>query len=57
MERTFSFEARAVVPTTQGFTIEMPSAGRMRMQPTNNPSGTALRTGASQDAAIDPMRK
>ena len=35
MERTFSLEARAVVPTTQGFTIEMPSAGRMRINPTN----------------------
>jgi hypothetical protein len=57
MERTFSLEARAVVPTTQGLTIEMPSAGRIRMQPTNNPSGTALRTGASQGAPIDPIRK
>ena len=27
MERTFSFEARAVVPTTAGLTRAMPSAG------------------------------
>src|ERR1035441_14403 len=45
MERTFSFEARAVVPTTQGLTSATPSAGRMRMKPTNSPRGTALRTG------------
>ena len=57
MERTFSLEARAVVPTTQGFTRETPSAGRMRMKPTNKLSGTALRTGASQDAPIEPIRK
>ena len=30
MERTFSFEARAVVPTTLGFTSATPSAGRAR---------------------------
>ena len=57
MERTFSFEARAVVPTTEGLTSAMPSAGRMRMKPTNSPSGTALRMGASQGAPMDPMRK
>src|ERR1700760_1097108 len=41
MLRTFSFEARAVVPTTQGFTSEIPRAGRMRMTPTKRPRGAA----------------
>ena len=59
MERTFSFDARAVVPTTQGFTSATPSAGSIKMNSTNNVSGdTALRTGASHpDAPIEPSRK
>ena len=57
MERTFSLEARAVVPTTHGFTSETPSAGSIRTNVTSTPSGMALRTGASQGDPIDPKRK
>src|ERR1700730_14067116 len=57
MERTFSFEARAVVPTTQGFTSAMPSAGSINTRPTSNHSGTAARTGASHDEPSEPSRK
>ncbi len=57
MERTFSLEARAVVPTTQGFTMEMPSAGRIRMNPTKNTGGIAALTGASHGAPMEPSRK
>ena len=51
------FEARAVVPTTQGLTSATPRAGRIKMQPTKRPSGTALRIGASHEAPIEPIRK
>src|ERR1700755_235168 len=44
MERTFSFDARAVVPTTQGFTSAMPSAGSARMKSTKSPSGREMET-------------
>ena len=54
MERTFSLEALAVVPTTHGFTSETPSAGSIRTNVTSTPSGIALRTGASQDALTIP---
>src|SRR5260370_10066467 len=57
MDRTFSFEARAVVPTTHGFTSETPNAGKIRMNPTNNHSGTASRTGASHGEPMEPRRK
>src|SRR6202030_2046520 len=57
MERTFSFEARAVVPTTQGLTSAIPSAGSIRTKPTSNHSGTAARTGASHDEPSEPSRK
>src|SRR5882672_622038 len=57
MERTFSLEARAVVPTTLGLTSATPSAGRNRITPTSSQSGTTVRTGASHGAAIDPTRK
>src|SRR6267154_291379 len=53
MERTFSLEARAVVPTTQGFTMEMPRAGRIKMNPTKSTGGTKALTGASDCAAED----
>ncbi len=57
MDRTFSEEARAVVPTTHGFTSAIPSAGSMRTKTTSHRSGTASRTGPIQDALIDPSRK
>src|SRR5450432_407917 len=57
MERTFSFEARAVVPTTQGFTNATPSAGRVSTNPTSSHSGTALRTGESHGDPSDPSSK
>src|SRR5215472_10532489 len=57
MERTFSLEARAVVPATQGLTIEIPNAGKIKTHPTKRLSGTELRMGASHDAPMDPIRK
>src|SRR3977135_1997893 len=57
MERTFSFEARAVVPTTQGLPSAIPSAGSISTKPTSNPSGTAARPGVSHDEPSDPRRK
>src|SRR5713101_3893604 len=57
MDRTFSFDARAVVPTTHGFTSEIPNAGNIRMKPTNNHNGTASRTGASHGEPMEPRRK
>src|ERR1700682_2111030 len=57
MDRTFSLEARAVVPTTQGFTSAIPSAGSINTKPTSNHRGTASRTGESQDEPSEPSRK
>jgi hypothetical protein len=57
LERTFSLDARAVVPTTAGLTIAIPSAGNIKINATNATSGTAFRTGASHGAAIEPSRK
>ena len=57
MERTFSFEARAVVPTTQGFTSETPRAGSIRMSVTSTTRGMALRTGASHGEPMEPSKK
>src|ERR1700675_2687202 len=57
MERTFSFDEIAVVPTTQGLTSATPSAGSINTKPTSNHSGTAARTGASHDEPSDPIRK
>src|SRR6266566_2226547 len=57
MERTFSLDARAVVPTTQGLTSAMPRAGSINTRATSTPSGMALRIGASQDAPRDPSKK
>src|ERR1700693_1398275 len=57
MERTFSFDARAVVPTTQGLTKAIPSAGSISTNPTSNHNGTAARTGASHEEPSDPSRK
>ena len=57
MERTFSLEARAVVPTTEGFTSAMPSAGSIRISVTSTTRGMALRTGASHGEPIEPSRK
>jgi len=57
MERTFSFEARAVVPTTQGFTSAIPSAGSISTNPTSNHNGTAERTGAIHEEPSEPSRK
>src|ERR1700722_6968891 len=57
MERTFSFEARAVVPTTQGLTSAIPSAGNINTKPTSNHSGNAARIGASHDDPNEPSRK
>jgi len=42
--------------TTQGLTIEMPSAADQN-EADKQSSGTALRTGASQGAPIDAIRK
>ena len=42
MERTFSFDARAVVPTTLGFTSAMPSAGSASTNVARTTSGTAV---------------
>src|ERR1700694_1933830 len=57
MERTFSSDARAVVPTTQGLTSAIPNAGSINTKPTSNHSGTAARTGASHDEPSEPNRK
>ena len=51
------FEARAVVPTTQGFTSAMPSAGSISTKRHQHAQRQALRTGASHGAPIDPNRK
>src|ERR1700733_7531579 len=51
MERTFSFDARAVVPTTHGFTSAIPSAGSISTTATSTTKGTAARNGAIQ---LDP---
>src|SRR5439155_21020791 len=56
-ERTFSCDARAVVPTTHGLTKATPRAGSIRTTVTNKTRGTALRIGASQGAPIEPKRK
>src|SRR5712672_3335746 len=56
-ERTFSFEERAVVPTTQGFTRATPRAGRIKMNATSVTRGMLLRKGASQGELIDPNTK
>src|ERR1700719_1365741 len=57
MVRTFSFDARAVVPTTQGLTNAIPSAGSINTKPTSNHSGTAARTGASHGEPSEPSKK
>src|SRR5215813_6910408 len=57
MERTFSLDARAVVPTTLGLTNATPNAGRKRMTPAIQTNGRTLRTGASHGAAIEPTKK
>src|SRR3984957_20457510 len=55
MERTFSFEDRAMVPTTHGFTNAIPSAGSISTTVTT--SGIDERSGASQDVPSEPSRK
>ena len=57
MERTFSFDARAVVPTTLGLTSATPSAGSASTKVTSRTSGTASRTGAIHDEPSEPSRK
>src|ERR1700676_1451993 len=57
MERTFSFDARAVVPTTQGLTSAIPNAGSINTKLTSNHSGTEAPTGASHDETSEPSRK
>ena len=57
MERTFSCDARAVVPTTLGFTKAIPSAGSIRTKITNPVSGKTLRTGANHGDPSEPSRK
>src|SRR4029077_7701444 len=57
MERTFSLEARAVVPTTLGLTSEVPSAGNRSTMATNSHKGMAFRMGLSHGAPIEPRRK
>src|ERR1700692_3365310 len=57
MDRTFSFDESAVVPTTQGLTSAIPSAGSINTKPTSNHSGTAARTGESHDEPSEPSRK
>ena len=50
-------DARAVVPTTLGLTIEIPSAGRNNINATRPRSGAALRTGAIHAVPREPSRK
>ncbi len=57
MDRTFSFDARAVVPTTHGFTSAIPSAGSMSTTVTSTTNGTAPRKGAIQLDPSDPKIK
>src|SRR6202140_4442297 len=57
MERTFSLDESAVLPTTQGLTSAIPSAGSINTKPTSNHRGTAARTGPSHDEPSDPSRK
>ena len=57
MERTFSLEARAVVPTTLGFTSAIPNAGNIRTNANNPVSGTAARIGTIQEAPSEPSKK
>ena len=57
MERTFSFEARAVVPTTHGFTSAIPSAGSISTTATSTTKGTAARKGAIQLDPSEPKIK
>ncbi len=57
MERTFSFDECAVVPTTVGFTSATPNAGSASTSATSTPSGTVCRTGASHGDPSDPSRK
>src|SRR5580658_730465 len=57
MDRTFSRDARAVVPTTHGFTSAIPSAGSISTIVTSTTRGTAARNGAIQLDASDPKIK
>ena len=57
MARTLGFEARAVVPTTLGFTSATPKAGRMMTTITMATSGTLLRIPAIHVAPREPSRK
>src|SRR5579863_10075778 len=57
MDRTFSLDARAVVPTTHGFTRATPSAGSISTTVTSTTKGTAARNGAIQLDPSDPKIK
>src|SRR6202020_2485813 len=57
MERTFSFDDRAMVPTTQGLTSAMPNAGSINTNATRATSGTAARRGAIHADPKDPSKK
>jgi hypothetical protein len=56
-ERTLSFEARAVVPTTEGFTMATPRAGSIRTIVTSDVRDMLPRTEASHGDARDPIKK
>src|ERR1700678_1701795 len=57
MERTFSFQARPVVPTTHGFPSAIPSAGSISTPATSTTKGTAARKGAIQLDPSEPKIK
>src|SRR5947207_685233 len=57
IDLTFSWDERAVVPTTHGLTSAIPSAGSINTTVTSTTNGTALRMGAIHGAPIEPSKK